>query len=1061
VSLKVIEAGAIQKLGCSFLFAAEEECSNLDSDAAFGASVGSVTSPQQGQWLVDSEASSHMTPDKELLIDYHQFEKPELVGLGDGRTVEAVGIGTVYVNMIFKVSDPKRAVLSNVLYVPKLACNLFSVRAAVSRGNIVQFGHSRCWIRGSHRKLLGMGSLVDKLYQLDCIPVSKEQASVALEQQKQLNLWHQRFGHLNEKQLKDIVRNELVAGVSIPRTANLTFCEACVKGKLSRKPFKPVGEIQSTRKLQLVHSDVCGPMHTESIGGRKYFVTFIDDYTRCCSVYFLRHKYEVLEKFKEFEALVTNESGLKIGTLRTDNGGEYLSGEFKEFLKSKGIRHQLSVPHSPEQNGVAERMNRTLVESARSMIAHAGLSNSFWAEAIATAAHVKNRTPSNAIKNGVAPVERWYGKKPNVSHLKVFGCMAYAHVPDAERRKLDMKAEKLRFVGYSLKSKGYRLYNDETRKIVIRRDVVFNEVDFGTDRNEIEAEVELKEMTEVGSNQMEFKHEEEPRHSQRQRRQPVRFGFEEYADTLTVEHQVNHVAYNVCQITEPETMHEALSGEYANEWKAAADSEYKSLIDNQTWDLVSLPEGRKAINCKWVFRVKHDSEGRVERFKGRLVAKGYSQKYGIDYDETFSPVVRFSSIRILLAFAVQKGMLVHQMDVVTAFLNGELSEEIYMQQPPGYVQLGQEDLVCKLKKSLYGLKQSSRCWNMTFREYMKSIGFKESSADSCIFIRKNNVLSIVAIYVDDLILITETVEEMQQIKSSLASRFMMKDMGQLHYCLGINININEKGQQLQLCQKQYICKLLQRYGMTEAKPVSTPMDLNVKLVKEDGYSKPVDPVNYQSMVGSLLYAAIGTRPDISYAVGKLSKFCAAPTEAHLTAVKRVLRYLKGTISLVLQYNRGDDELIGYSDADWGSDGDDRHSTTGNLFLMSGGAVSWLSKRQAVVALSSAEAEYIALSSATQETVWIRRLLGDLTNVLEPTVLMEDNQGAIAMSRNPVDHARTKHIDIRYHFVREAVQNRIIELIYCPTINMIADVLTKPLAKERFSTLRSGMGVTVT
>ena len=644
---------------------AEEEHSDPDADSGsvFGASVGFVACRQQGQWLIDSGASSHMTPDKELLINYHLFEKAEVVSLGDGRTVEAVGVGTVYLNMTFKVSDSKHAVLTRVLYVPKLACNLFSVRAAVSRGNVVQFGRSRCWIRDGRRKLLGMGSLVGSLYELDCTPASKQQACIVSDHQTQLNLWHQRYGHLNEHQLKEIGRGELVTGASIPYTSTLSFCEACVKGKMFRKPFKPMGEIRSTRKLELVHSDVCGPMQTESFGGAKYFVTFIDDYSRCCAVYFLKHKHEVFEKFQEFEACVTNQSGLKIGALRTDNGGEYMSGEFQTYLKSKGIHHQLTVPHSPEQNGVAERMNRTLVESARSMIAHAGVSNGYWAEAVATATYIRNRTSSSALKHKKTPAEHWYGKKPDVSFFKVFGCMAYAHVPDAQRRKLDVKAEKLCFVGYSLRSKGYRLFNESTRQIVIRRDVIFNESDFG-DVNKSEVEVEVKHTSEpeVG---------EEPRRSDRQTKAPTRFGFEEYADTVT------HIACNVCQITEPKTMHEALLDEFADEWKAAADSEYNSLSENETWDLVELPANQKIIGCKWIFKVKHASDGAVERFKARLVAKGYTQEYGIDYVETFAPVVRFSSIRTLLAFAVQNNMIIHQMDVVTAFLNGQLNDDIY------------------------------------------------------------------------------------------------------------------------------------------------------------------------------------------------------------------------------------------------------------------------------------------------------------------------------------------------------------------------------------------------
>ena len=456
-------------------------------------------------------------------------------------------------------------------------------------------------------------------------------------------------------------------------------------------------------------------------------------------------------------------------------------------------------------------MNRTLVESARSMIAHAGLPNCYWAEAVATAAYVRNRTPSNAIKEHITPYERWYGRKPNVSHLRVFGCTAYAHVQSSERKKVDEEAEKLRFVGYSNKSTGYRLLNEATRQLVTRRDVTFNETDFSGHRNESDTEViESKETVDDSDrdSQTELKQTVEPRRSERQRQPPVRFGYEEYADTMTAEHQVHHVAYNICQITEPITMEEALKSEYSKEWKVAADSEYKSLIENETWDLVELPDGEKPIGCKWVFKLKHASDGTVERFKGRLVAKGFAQTYGIDYFETYSPVVRFSSIRALIAFAVQNDMLIHQMDVVTAFLNGDLHEDIYMQQPDGYVQPGSEHLVCKLKKSLYGLKQAPRCWNMAFQKYMESNRFRQTTADPCVYVRTGNTTATVAAYVDDLILITKTPEEMEELKSVMIAHFKMKDMGKLHYCLGGTDEHDEQQKCVWIYQKQYILNML-------------------------------------------------------------------------------------------------------------------------------------------------------------------------------------------------------------------------------------------------------------
>ena len=436
-------------------------------------------------------------------------------------------------------------------------------------------------------------------------------------------------------------------------------------------------------------------------------------------------------------------------------------------------------------------------------------------------------------------------------------------------------------------------------------------------------------------------------------------------------------------------------------------------------------------------------------------------KPGEDYDQTFSPVVRYSSIRALLAFAVQNDMIIHQMDVVTAFLNGTLDEEIYMEQPPGYIKEGKEHLVCKLKRSLYGLKQSPRCWNTVFKQYMDSINFKQCTADPCIFVTSEGAdLTIIAVYVDDLIVITKTPETMRKIKESLAARFKMKDLGKLHYCLGISVEHDKERGCLWMHQKQYIQSLLKRYGLSQAKSLATPADVNVKLVKNDGVSKPVDQVNYQSMVGSLLYASIAARPDIAQAVGAVSKFNSCPTEAHLTAVKRIFRYLKGSINLGIKYERSaDNRLVGFSDADWGGDMDDRHSTTGNLFVMSGAAINWISKKQPVVALSTTEAEYVALSSATQEAVWLGRLLSDIKASPQiPIGIKEDNQGTIAVARNPISHNRTKHIDIKFHYVREALEDGIIDLTYCPTEQMTADILTKPLTRQRFETFRLEMGL---
>ena len=375
--------------------------------------------------------------------------------------------------------------------------------------------------------------------------------------------------------------------------------------------------------------------------------------------------------------------------------------------------------------------------------------------------------------------------------------------------------------------------------------------------------------------------------------------------------------------------------------------------------------------------MKCRSTGSVERFKARLVAKGYAQKPGIDFSETFAPVVRLNTLRSLLAYAVQNKMLIHQMDVNTAFSNGHLKDEVYMEQPPGYVSEGQEDLVCYLQRSLYGLKQAARCWNTTFCEYLRELGFTQLQSDCCVF-KMNEPLILIALYVDDIILIADNDDVMNKIKKDLMPRFSMKDMGPLHHILGSSCIQDTDNGRLGLTQEMYIEKLISKFGQTEAKSVSTPSDPNVTMMKDDGISKPVDQFLYQSLFGSLLYAAVSTRPDIQFAVSAVAKYTARPNQSHLTAAMRILRYLNKTKHFVLWYEHdSNSEVIGFSDSDYARDIDDRHSISGYVFMFESGAVSWYSGKQTCVATSTAQAEYIALSQTTKEGMFLRQLFGEL------------------------------------------------------------------------------------
>jgi len=1027
------------------------DSSSSDSDIGLVLSHALSASSVEGQdsWIVDSGATCHMCSDKRLFVELCSLEEPEEVTLGDGYAVEATGKGVVKLELVAKDGKTKKCKLHDVLYVPKLSYNLLSVSRVTKAGKAVEFNEAGCVITDENRKLIGTATRVGNLYYLNCRD-GRAQSNAAAE------TWHRRYGHLGVENLKKLAKDDMVEGFDYKFSKGKEICEPCTKGKLNRKPFPVRGSRRSAEPLGLVHSDVCGKMSTKSLSDGEYFLTFIDDNTHYLWVYILKRKDEVFHKFLEWKAVEEKSTGRRLKILRTDNGGEYTSAEFESYLKTEGVRRQLTIPKTPEQNGVAERMNRTLVETVRSMLADAELPPVFWAEALSTAVYLRNRSPTKALKD-ITPYEAWTGEKPNVEHLRTFGCTAYAHVPKDERKKLDSKAKRCILLGYGADTKGYRLYDPEKRRVFYSRDVVFCEEKEDEIKEEPKVEQEVKEEDEEeclvefdchsGESETTDEKDAQPqlRRSTRDRRPP-----DYYGEWVTVAN---------AEMREPKTAKDALACDDKVKWREAMNKELESLKQNKVWDLVELPKDRKPVGSKWVFKLKTDADGNVERYKARLVAQGYAQQYGLDYDETFCPVVRFESVRTVIAMVTQHGLKLQQMDVTTAFLNGELQEEVYMKQPEGFVVKGKEHLVCKLNRSIYGLKQSPRCWNAVLDDKLKGIGFAQTTGDPCIYTALEGEMFIIAVYVDDILLAGKSDRRMTEVKQALSKQFKMKDMGELHHFLGVKVIQKPETGQLWIGQSAYVKGILEKFGMDNSKPISTPVDVSARLVKARDDDEKIDQTQYQSAVGSLLFLSTRTRPDIAYAVSNVARFCAEPTREHWTAVKRILRYLNGTRDLGLLYNKDSSkECIGYSDADWAGDLDDRKSTSGYIFQMGGAAISWRSKKQTCVALSTAEAEYMALASTAQEAIWIRQLLSDLKQKSPATVIYEDNQSTICMTKNPQFHGRAKHIDIKFHFVREQVSKGIIELKYCKTEDMIADIFTKGLNQLQFSKLREMAGV---
>ena len=1017
-------------------------------------------------WIVDSGATCHICNSKELFDDFCTLSTPQKVTLGDDHILEAIGTGSVELKLKLPDEESRIGRLSDVLYVPSLAYNLLSVAKVTEAGKRVKFSETQGDIFDDQGERVAVASKAGNLYYLNCEAPKDHQVNSTIVESKE-NLWHRRFGHLGEKNLSTLKKDELVSGFDYNTAGAIGFCEPCVDGKIHRKPFPKAGHERAREPLELVHSDVCGKLSTPSLGQAEYFVVFIDNSTHYVWIYTMKHKHEVYEKFLDWKALVEKSSGYKVKKLRTDNGGEYVLTEFESYLKKEGIEHQYTIPKTPEQNGVSERMNRTLVEKVRSMLVDSKLPHKFWAEALSTAAYLINRSPTKSLSNQT-PFEAWYGKKPSVKHLRVFGCSAFTHVPKTERRKLDPKAKKCVFLGYGTARKGYCLYYPKTSTIIHSRDVVFDEVTRGNGSEEDERRlIQIENFQEEDarsdedldrSNDMEPERPVIPgesesvvpvpqRMSTRAVRKPDYYGVKVYSTTEIQK--------------EPETVKEALQSSEKKQWKEAMEREMDSIHTNDVWDLVELPPDRKTVGSKWVFKRKITADGSIERHKARLVAQGFSQKKGLDYDETFSPVFRFESFRSLVAIAVQKQLKIHQLDITAAFLNGHLEEDVFMNQPEGFIVEGKEHLVCKLKQSLYGLKQSPRCWNSTLDSHLKGMGYVQSVNDPCIYTSTEGELSIIGVYVDDFVIAGESSQRIEQIKMDLAQKFDVKDLGELHYFLGVQIVQNHKEGAVWLGQPTFAKTMLKKYGMDEAKEAKTPVCVNSKLLKATEESELVDQGLYQSAVGSLLYLATRSRPDIAYAVSSVARFCSKPTRSHWTAVKRIFRYLKGTTSLGLLYTKraNQDGLVGYSDADWAGDCNDYKSTSGYLFQIGGTVVTWKSKKQSCVALSTAEAEYMALASAAQEAVWIRELNSDLGNQQsQPTLILEDNQSAIAMAKNPQYHRRSKHINIKFHYVREQVSNGKIHLEYCPTEDMLADMLTKAIGPEKLNKLRTLCGM---
>ena len=733
------------------------------------------------------------------------------------------------------------------------------------------------------------------------------------------------------------------------------------------------------------------------------------------------------------------------------------------------------------------------MEMTRSILKHFRLPNYLWGEAVRHSTYILNRVATRVPKE-LTPYEAFRARKPNLAHLKTFGCIGYAKVVKPHLKKLEYRSQILIHLGTEPGSKAYRMLDPQTHKIVVSRDVVFDESkgwnwknedteqgiaddfkiclgNFGnhgimdetldnlskesstqqTDINEAKTETEIPDDEEDEEEGTESEAEPVLRRSSRLTSMP------KYLDDyvlLCAEAEEEGEFLLMYINSEPRDFSEAKE---SKEWRDASVDELKSIEKNGTWILIDLPTGAKPIGLKWIFKLKRNSDGSINKYKARLVAKGYVQRHGIDFDEVFAPVARIETIRLLINLAAAHNWEIHHLDVKTAFLHGELKEVVYVKQPEGFEVEGSESKVYKLNKALYGLRQAPRAWNHKLNSIMRELQFVKCSKEPSVYRRLvQDDLLVVAVYVDDLFITGSNVQHIVEFKKEMSAQFEMSDLGRLTYYLGLEVSQHQGG--ITLSQKSYAERILEEAGMKDCDLAHTPMDSGLKLSKAEE-EKSIDATGYRRNIGCLRYL-LHTRPDLSYCVGVLSRYMQDPKESHGAAMKQCLRYLRGTTSYGLAFeNARTTRLVGYSDSSHNVDQDDGKSTTGHVFYLGDSPITWCSSKQETVALSSCEADFMAGTEAARQAIWLQDLLGEISESLrKQTVIRIDNQSAIALTRNPVFHGRSKHIHTRYHFIRECVEKGLLEVEHVPGNEQKADILTKALGRIKFREMRDLIGV---
>eukprot|EP00752_Nemacystus_decipiens_P017171 g15384.t1 len=909
------------------------------------------------------------------------------------------------------------------------------------------------------------------------------------------NTWHQRLGHPNVQVLEQVAR---IDGTGVKLRDSFSACGTCKINKSSQQNHPKTANADSiTSRLQLVSTDLLGPITPTAIGGYNYMAKFTDHVTRLKAVYFVAKKSDALSSLINFVQDIAVPLGLRVEYLRSDNGGEYVSSDFRNYCKTTGIVQQFTSPHTPQQNGISERDGRTIMNMTRCLLNEANLPKHLWGEIAATSVFLVNRLPHKALK-GDTPYYRMFGKQANLSFLRIIGSRAFVHV-EGHTTKLQPKAWEGVLVGYNNDSPTFRIYDRATGRITSSRNVTFIESppavlppadisgeselrhepdspDVGnmndgitlleqedntntnvqepaakiSSRLRSSGQVPLPQQKNINARQaralrqLNLASEDTP--------QQMLDSFTAYIGAVGLDNLLPPAAVEV-----PNTYKQAMNSPQSKEWEQAMLKELSSLDDHDVADLIpstSVPAGCSIIGTRWVYRIKTDG-----RYKARVVVQGWAQQHGIDCFTTFAPVCRIGSQRLLLAIAAAQGWPVIAMDVQTAFLNGTLSEDVYTYQAPGFEKIDGntgKPLVWKLKKSLYGLRQSPSVWNLTIDKDLRGKGYTPTASDPCVYTKgSGNSYVMLTLFVDDILLTGPSNKILQEARQDLRKSFAMTDMGQATQILGIDIKQDLDNGTITLSQEKYTLSVLKRFGMENCNPSHTPgtggADIKASTATNTLLSDE-DKKEYQSLVGSLIFLTNCTRFDIAFATTTAARCMASPTTTDFVNAKRILRYLRKQPGLEITYKRDSRfELTCYSDASYAQAAGYK-STTGAMVFLSGGLIHFNSQTQRILAQSTSESEIIALNSVAKHGVYFSAMLGELGWKQKPFHLLTDNRSALTLAANGNFSGRSRHIAVRYASLREWASEGRFLLDFVASRDMLSDVCTKHCTREVLESL---------